>query len=80
MLPRRDGGAGGTRDCGAELGTLDPEEDWGTGDIGLDGAGVELEEYDAESRARMFNPEPRSVVTIFLRVLSAHIRWLGAGE
>lgn len=75
VLPRSDGGAGGTRECGA------PEEplaiggrDCGTGERDRDGAGVELEEYEADNSARMLRPEPMSVVTIFLRVLRAHIR------
>lgn len=80
MLPRKDSGAGGAKDCGAEVVTMGTDEDWGAGDIGLDGAGVELEEYDAERRALMFSPEPKSVVTIFRRVLRAHMRWLGAVE
>lgn len=74
VLPRNEGGAGGTRECGAAEEPLATEErDCGTGERDRDGAGVELEEYEAESSARMLRPEPISVVTIFLRVLRAHI-------
>lgn len=75
VLPRSEGGAGGTRECGTVVEPLGIEgRDWGTGERDRDGAGVELEEYEADSSARMLRPEPMSVVTIFLRVLRAHIR------
>lgn len=75
MLPRSEGGAGGTRECGAAVELLGiAGRDWGTGERDRDGAGVELEEYEADSSALILRPEPMSVVTIFLRVLRAHIR------
>lgn len=46
--------------------------------MGRDGAGVELDEYDADNRALILSPDPISVVTILRSVLRAHIRWLGA--